>query len=85
MGEDAERIIGLYRRHARTWADARKARNGARLIEAGWLNRFRSLLPHCPAVLDIGCGSGEPISHYLAEQGCYLTGVDSAPEMIAIC
>ena len=36
-------------------------------------------------MLDIGCGSGEPIGRYLAEQGCKVTGVDSAPEMIAIC
>ena len=38
-----------------------------------------------PTVLDIGCGIGEPMGRYLIEQGCSLTGVDSAPEMIAIC
>jgi SAM-dependent methyltransferase len=54
-------------------------------MEAGWLDRFRNLLPCRPTVLDIGCGSGEPISRYLVEQGCSLTGVDTAPEMIAIC
>jgi len=56
-----------------------------RLMEADWLDRFRSLLPCCPTVLDIGCGIGEPMGRYLIEQGCSLTGVDSAPEMIAIC
>ena len=35
-----------------------------------------------PDVLDLGCGSGEPIGRYLADRGCGLTGVDTAPEMI---
>jgi len=85
MATDAERIIGLYRRHACAWAVARGGRPGNRLMEADWLDRFRSLLPCCPIVLDIGCGIGEPMGRYLIEQGCSLTGVDSAPEMIAIC
>ena len=54
-------------------------------MEAAWLDRFLGLLPRQSTVLDIGCGSGEPIARYLAEHGCKLTGVDSAPEMIAIC
>jgi SAM-dependent methyltransferase len=51
----------------------------------GMARPVRDLLPPCPAVLDIGCGSGEPTARYLAERGCKVTGVDSAPEMIAIC
>jgi trans-aconitate methyltransferase len=54
-------------------------------MEAGWLDRFHRMLPSYPAVLDLGCGSGEPIGRYLVERGCRLTGVDSAPEMIALC
>lgn len=46
---------------------------------------FMSLMPPNPSVLDIGCGSGEPVTRYLAEQGCEVIGVDSAPEMIALC
>ncbi len=82
---DAERVNGLYRRHASTWAAARADRTGSRPMEAGWLNRFRGLLPPRPVVLDLGCGSGEPIAHYLIERECDLTGVDAAPEMIALC
>ena len=40
------------------------------------------LLPPDPDVLDLGCGSGEPIARYLVGKGCRVTGVDSAPEMI---
>lgn len=54
-------------------------------MEAGWLDRFLGLLPPRPSVLDIGCGSGEPMSGYLIDHGCNITGVDSAPEMIAMC
>ncbi|MFP5240167.1 MAG: class I SAM-dependent methyltransferase, partial [Acidobacteriota bacterium] len=80
MKSEAERIVGLYRRHARAWVEAR----GDRLIETPWLDRFTALLPQSPAVLDIGCGPGAPIGRYLIEQRCRLTGVDAAPEMIAL-
>ena len=85
MSQDAEQIVGLYRRHADAWAAARGSRNGYRLMEAGWLDRLLGLLPPRRAVLDIGCGSGEPIGRYLVEHGCELTGVDSALEMIDLC
>ena len=36
------------------------------------------------SILDVGCGSGEPISEYFIDQGHHLTGVDIAPAMIEI-
>lgn len=81
MTSEADRIIGLYQRHARAWARDR----GNHLFETEWLNRFRGLLPLSAAVLDIGCGSGEPIARYLIERGCDVTGVDSSSKMIAMC
>jgi len=82
MNSDADRIIGLYQRHGRAWASDR----GNRLIERAWLDRcFRALLPAAASVLDIGCGSGEPIARYLIEQGCNVTGVDSSPDLIGLC
>jgi ubiquinone/menaquinone biosynthesis C-methylase UbiE len=42
-------------------------------------------VPDEPLVLDIGCGSGEPIGHYLIANGCKLTGVDSSSSLIEIC
>lgn len=35
-------------------------------------------------MLDIGCGSGEPIACYLAGRGHLVTGVDGSPEMITL-
>lgn len=81
MDREAERIVGLYRRHARAWAEDR----GTTLLEGAWLDRFLALLPSGAAVLDIGCGSAEPIGRYLIENGHSVTGVDSSPELIAIC
>jgi SAM-dependent methyltransferase len=76
---DAERIVALYERHADAW-DSQRSRT---LFEKGWLDRFADLLPANGAVLDIGCGMGEPIAAYLGERGFRITGVDSAPGMIA--
>lgn len=80
MTTDAENIVGLYRRHAETWTALR----GRGLMERQWLDRFLELLPGEPDVLDIGCGSGEPIARYLLERGCAVTGIDAAPEMTAL-
>lgn len=74
------RIVGIYSRHAVTWAAAR----GSVLNERVWLDRFLGLLRPGGRVLDIGCGPGVPISRYLVEQGHPVSGVDSSPEMIAL-
>ena len=74
-------VIRLYRRHAQAWA----AERGDRLIERAWLDRFGAKLPPGAAILDIGCGSGRPIARHLISQGHRITGIDAAPEMIALC
>jgi SAM-dependent methyltransferase len=81
MCDDAGRIIDLYERHAQHW-DRNRWRN---LFERPWLARFRTLLPRGGSVLDIGCGSGEPIARHFIEAGYNLTGVDSSPAMIDFC
>jgi hypothetical protein len=44
--DDADNIAGFYRRHARSWAQAR----GKSLMEAPWLDRFRALMPNTARV-----------------------------------
>src|SRR3954451_21215758 len=78
MASAADEVMGIYRRHARAWAEAR----GKHLRERNWINRFANMLPAGGHVLDIGCGSGEPIARYLAKHGHRITGIDSSPEMI---
>ena len=81
MTNPADRIIDLYQRRAREWDEAR----GRSLFERGWLDRFTALLPVGGAVLDIGCGSGEPIARHLIASEFAVTGVDPAPAMIDLC
>jgi trans-aconitate methyltransferase len=87
MGRDmlprptSECIIGLYERHAGTFDRDR----GKTLFEKRWLDRFLAELPRHPLVLDVGCGSGEPIAAYLLRSGSRVVGVDSSPSMIEMC
>lgn len=76
----AENIIGLYERHAAAF-DAQRGRS---LMERGWLARFTAPIPPGGAVLDLGCGMGEPIAAHLISAGFGVTGVDSAPSLLAL-
>ena len=80
--EEATRIIDLYQRNAQDWIESRAR---TRLIEKPWLDRFRALLPPAAPILDIGCGSAEPMAAYLIGLGYSVTGVDSSPAMIEVC
>lgn len=77
----SKRVIGLYDRHAAEWDRDR----GRSLFEHPWLERFTSDLPSGAAILDLGCGSGEPLARYLIEAGFSVVGVDASPSLIAIC
>jgi 2-polyprenyl-3-methyl-5-hydroxy-6-metoxy-1,4-benzoquinol methylase len=43
---------------------------------------FIKLLKPNSTILDIGCGTGYPISAYLTEHGFYVTGIDISEKMI---
>ena len=77
----ADRIIGLYERHALSWDTVRDRS----LFERPWLDRFSELAARNGSILDLGCGSGEPIARHFIEQGFRLTGVDASQAMIAMC
>lgn len=77
----ADGIIDLYSRRAGDW-DADRGRG---LEEKPWLDLFLEHVPSAGTVLDVGCGSGEPIGRYLIEQGRRLTGVDASPGAIDLC
>jgi SAM-dependent methyltransferase len=81
MTSDADRIVGLYDRHAGTW-DKERSRS---LFERPWLQRFLELVPPTGSILDIGCGSGEPIAGFFVRAGYRMHGVDSSVAMIACC
>lgn len=77
----ASEITGLYQRHAREWDKER----GKNLFERAWLDRFKAAIPLDGAVLDLGCGSGEPMARYLIESGHRVTGMDASPGLIELC
>lgn len=76
-----EDIIGIYERRAREFDEIRSRV----LFERAWLERFIALLPGKAAVLDLGCGHAEPIAAWLIAQGFSVTGVDTAPTLLALC
>jgi SAM-dependent methyltransferase len=75
----ADAIVDLYERHARAWTCIRAASN---FVERPWIQRFAALLPSGGTVLDIGCGTGEPIGRFLADSGFAVTGVDASAPLI---
>lgn len=68
----------VYERRARVF-DALRDKS---LNERGWLDRFLSLLPDNPAILDLGCGAAEPIAAYLISRGADVLGIDASAAMI---
>ena len=69
----------IYRDNAVEW-DRHRSRD---LFERQWLDRIRAIHP-TGTVLDVGCGGGDPIARYFIDHGHAVTGVDFAPEMLAI-
>lgn len=74
----AQHIIELYQQHAREWIEQR----GKLLSEKVWLDHFLALLPSSASILDLGCGSAQPIAAYFIAQGHQVTGVDASEYMI---
>lgn len=63
-------------------ASAYDAERRKDLFELPWLRRaLRDVRPG-GAVLDLGCGAGEPIGAWLVGQGYAVTGADFAPAML---
>jgi len=47
------------------------------------IREFTSRLPRHARVLDVGCGTGVPVSQHIIENGFELVGIDLSPEMIS--
>ncbi len=54
-------------------------------MERPYLGMAASLVPPPGTVLDIGCGSGEPIARWFVERGYDVTGIDLVEDMLAMC
>ena len=82
MSDPADLIIEHYERHAVSWDADRRA---ASWNDKVWIDRFIGLLPAGAAVLDLGCGGGEPVAIAMAAHGLKITGIDSSTTLISLC
>ncbi|HNW44163.1 MAG TPA: class I SAM-dependent methyltransferase [Elusimicrobiales bacterium] len=64
------------------WFDAQRGKD---LMESSYLEAMLARLPAGGDVLDLGCGSGEPLAGFFIRRGFRVTGLDGSPEMIAMC
>ena len=77
----SDNVAKLYDSHAAQWDRDR----GKSLFERGWLDRFSAGVAKGGAILDLGCGAGQPMATYLVERRFRITGIDTSPAMIALC
>lgn len=63
------------------WMDQQRSRE---LFEKLYLDQAISYLKPKSQVLDLGCGTGEPIGQYFADSGFQVTGIDASTKMLAI-
>lgn len=61
------------------WFDQSRSKN---LIEKEYLDLIVREIPEGSLILDLGCGSGDPIAKFFIEKGCDLTGVDGSKKMM---
>lgn len=63
-------------------ADRYDAARSRAFFEARWLSGFGDALDRGARVLDLGCGTGDPISAWLIGEGFRLTGADFSEAML---
>ena len=75
----ARQILNLYQRHA----DAFVRLRSRTLFEKSWLDKFLAAVGKPGRILDMGCGTGDPIAAYFIAEGYAVTGVDGSEAMLA--
>ena len=63
------------------WHTNRRARGDVEHV-LSYVDRVLEGLPTGAKVLDLGCGTGEPVAKYIVERGFTVTGVDESSEML---
>lgn len=80
MTVDPKDTHAVYERQATAYDELRSRV----LFEARWLARFTASLKPGDHVLDLGCGTGEPIARWFKAEGFAVTGVDFSEAMLTI-
>jgi SAM-dependent methyltransferase len=80
MKTNDQGVVSAYNNIA-GWFDSTRTRE---LIERPYLDFLAQALTPGAAILDLGCGTGEPILCFLVERRFRVTGVDASAAMIDI-
>lgn len=64
------------------WFDDARTKS---LMESEYLNLIVNTIPQGSSILDLGCGTGEPIAQFFIKKGFKVTGVDGSQKMIELC
>jgi SAM-dependent methyltransferase len=81
MNERSKIVRDGYDVIAHSYHERRVAREHANIE---WLDGLAAFLPGSGRVVDLGCGSGVPITRYFADRGYDVVGYDISDEMLAI-
>ena len=71
---DPDDILATYEAVGPAWAEERSRA----LFERPALERLLAAMPG-PRLLDVGCGSGDPLALWFADTGCEVTGSRRGP------
>jgi ubiquinone/menaquinone biosynthesis C-methylase UbiE len=80
MKSDKDDVYKSYEKIA-DWMDEHRSRE---LFEKPYLDRVIAYLQPGATVLDLGCGTGEPIGQYFIDAGFKVIGVDGSSKMLEI-
>jgi ubiquinone/menaquinone biosynthesis C-methylase UbiE len=76
-----EKVYESYEEIVQWFDDARTKT----LMEYKYLNLIINSVPVGGSVLDLGCGTGEPIAQFFVDKGFKVTGIDGSKKMIELC
>ncbi len=74
-------VVELYDEHAEWFAEIRAK---SRFPESKYMTILTSHLSAGASILDLGCGSGQPIAEALVRGGFPVTGVDASSQLLEI-
>jgi len=77
-----EKVYEAYNEIA-DWFDSH--RNKELVLEKTYLDFIQEHMLENGTILDVGCGTGEPIAKFFIEHGYKVTGVDASIKMIEVC
>ena len=78
MPKDKDKVLNSYNKIAE-WYDKTRSRD---LMELPYLNLLQENLETGVEILDLGCGTGEPMIRFLLDSQFKVTGVDGSQAML---